>query len=81
MSTWFGIKIRYHILLASSLVISLHNPLFPSTHLDNAYTYGARYLLLCVVIASVVQDKEIDRWSEAGILVWPIQPRLWLTLW
>jgi hypothetical protein len=32
--------------------------------------------LLCVVVASVVQDKEIDRWSEASVLVWPVQPRL-----
>jgi hypothetical protein len=27
---------------------------------------------LCVVIASAVQDEEIDRWSEVSILVWPI---------
>jgi hypothetical protein len=38
------------------------------------------YLLLCVVVASVVQDEEIDRWSEASILVWLVQPRLWLML-
>jgi hypothetical protein len=37
-------------------------------------------LLLCVVVASVVQDEEIDRWSEASVLVWPVQSRLWLTL-
>jgi hypothetical protein len=40
---------------------------------------GARYLL-CVVVASAAQDEEIDRWSEESILVWPIQPRLWLML-
>jgi hypothetical protein len=50
-------------LLPSSLVISLHNPLFPSTRKANANanTLGARYLLLCVVVVSVVQDEEIDR--------------------
>jgi hypothetical protein len=47
--------------LALSLVISLYNPLFLSIHLANANTYGARYLLLCVVVASAVQDEEIDR--------------------
>jgi hypothetical protein len=26
-------------------------------------------LLLCVVVASVVQDEEIDRWSEVSVLV------------
>jgi hypothetical protein len=35
---------------------------------------------LCVVVASDVQDEEIDRWIEARILVWPVQLRLWLTL-
>jgi hypothetical protein len=39
------------------------------------------YFLLCVVVASVVQDEEIIEWSEASALVWPIQPRLWFTLW
>jgi hypothetical protein len=33
-------------------------------------------LLLCVVDASDVQDKEIDRWSEVSIFIWPVQPRL-----
>jgi hypothetical protein len=58
-------------LLASSLASSLHSPLFPSTHSANANgnTKSARYLLLCVVVASAVQDEEIDRWSEASILV------------
>jgi hypothetical protein len=32
--------------------------------------------LLCVVVASAVQDEKIDRWSEASILVWLIQLRL-----
>jgi hypothetical protein len=27
---------------------------------------------LCVVVVSVVQDEEIDRWSEASVLVWPV---------
>jgi hypothetical protein len=36
--------------------------------------------LLCVVVASVVQDEVIE-WSEASTLVWPVQPRLWFTLW
>jgi hypothetical protein len=36
--------------------------------------------LLCVVVASAMQDEEIDRWSEVTILVWPIQPKHWLTL-
>jgi hypothetical protein len=35
---------------------------------------------LCVVVACVVQDEEIDRWSEVSILIWPVQQRLWLTL-
>jgi hypothetical protein len=35
----------------------------------NANTYGARYLLLCVVVASAVHDEEIDRWSEVSVLV------------
>jgi hypothetical protein len=35
---------------------------------------------LCVVVASTVQDEDIDRWSEASVLIWPIQLRLWLTL-
>jgi hypothetical protein len=61
-------------LLASSLVISLHNPLFLCTRSANANanTWGARYLL-CVVVASDVQDEEIDKWSEASVLVWPSQ--------
>jgi hypothetical protein len=44
---------------------------FPSTcsASANANTKGARYLLLCVVVASAVQDEKIDRWSEASILV------------
>jgi hypothetical protein len=52
--------------------------LFPSARSANANTntWGARYLLLCVVVASFVHDEEIDRWSEASILVWPIQQRL-----
>jgi hypothetical protein len=62
--------------LASSLAISLHKLLFPSTRLvnANANTYGARYFLLCVVIASVVQDEEVVEWSE--VIIWPVQPRL-----
>jgi hypothetical protein len=70
-------------LLASSLAISLHNLLFPFTHSANANanTEGARYFLLCVVITSIVHDEEVVEWSEASILVWPIQPRLWFTLW
>jgi hypothetical protein len=28
---------------------------------------------LCVVVASVVHDEEIDMWSEVSILVWPIR--------
>jgi hypothetical protein len=36
---------------------------------------------LCVVVPSVVQDEEIDRLSEVSVLIWPVQPRLWLTLW
>jgi hypothetical protein len=69
-------------LLASSLAISLHNLLFPSTRSanTNANTYGARYFLLCVVVASAMQDEEVVEWSEASALVWPIQPRLWFTL-
>jgi hypothetical protein len=27
-------------------------------------------MLLCVVVASAVQDEEIDRWSEMSVLVW-----------
>jgi hypothetical protein len=67
-------------LLASSLAISLHNLLFASTHLANANanTWGARYFLLCVVVASVVQDEEVVEWSEASTLIWPIQLRLML---
>jgi hypothetical protein len=69
-------------LLASSLAISLHNLLFPSTRLANANanTYDARYFLLCVV-ASVVHDEEVVEWSEASILIWPVQLRLSFTLW
>jgi hypothetical protein len=61
------------ILLASSLAISLHNLLFPSTRPANvnANTKGARYLSLCVIVASVVQD-EIVEWSEASALIWPV---------
>jgi hypothetical protein len=46
-------------LLASSLVIFLHNLLFPSTRSANANdnTYGARYFLLCIVVARVVHDE------------------------
>jgi hypothetical protein len=36
--------------------------------------------LLCIVVTSAVQDEEINRWSEASVLVWPVQLRLWLTL-
>jgi hypothetical protein len=69
-------------LLASSLAISLHIPLFPSTRSANANAYGARYFLLCVVVvASVVQDEEVVEWSEASALIWPVQLRLWFTLW
>jgi hypothetical protein len=25
-----------------------------------------------------VRDEEIDRWSEASVLIWPVQLRLWL---
>jgi hypothetical protein len=56
-------------LLALSFTISLHNLLFPSTRLANANTKGARYFLLCVVVASVVQDEEVVEWSEASALV------------
>jgi hypothetical protein len=61
-------------LLASSLVISLHNLLFPSKHLSNANTntWGDRYFLLCVVVASVVQDEEVVEWSEVSDLICPI---------
>jgi hypothetical protein len=47
--------------LASSLAISLHNLLCPSTHSANvnANTLGVRYFLLCVVVASAVQDEEV----------------------
>jgi hypothetical protein len=41
---------------------------------------GVRYFLLCVVIASVVQDEEVVEWSEASALVWPVQLKLWFTL-
>jgi hypothetical protein len=69
-------------LLASSLAISLHNLLFPSTHLANANdnTKGARNFLLCVVVANVVRDKEVVEWSEASALDWPVQPSLGLML-
>jgi hypothetical protein len=53
-------------LLASSLAISLYNLL---ETMANANTKGARYFLLCVVVASVVQDEEIVEWSEASALV------------
>jgi hypothetical protein len=56
-------------LLASSLAISLHNHLFPSTRSANANTKVARYFLLCIVVASVVQDEEVVEWSEASALV------------
>jgi hypothetical protein len=36
--------------------------------------------LLCVVVASVVQDEEVVEWSEVSALVWPIQPGLWFML-
>jgi hypothetical protein len=26
-----------------------------------------------------MQDEEINRWSEASVLIWPVQPGLWLT--
>jgi hypothetical protein len=70
-------------LLASSLAISLQNLLFPSTRSanTNANTYVARYFLLCVVVASLVQDEEVVEYREASTLVLPIQPRLWFTLW
>jgi hypothetical protein len=63
-------------LLASSLAIFLHNLLFPSTCSANANanTQGARYFLLCVVIASVVQDEEVVEWSEASALGWMAHP-------
>jgi hypothetical protein len=35
---------------------------------------------LGVVVASVVKDEEVAKWSEASALIWPIQPKLWLTL-
>jgi hypothetical protein len=71
-----------HLLLISSLAISLHNTLFPSTRSanTNANTKGARYFLLCVVVASVVLDEEVIEWSEASALIWHVQPRLWFTL-
>jgi hypothetical protein len=64
-------RVKEVLLLTSSLAISLHNLLFPSTHSANANanTYGARYFLLCVVVASVVQDEEVVEWSEASALV------------
>jgi hypothetical protein len=48
-------------LLASSLVISLYNPLFPFTRSANANanTEGVRYLLLSVIVASDVQDEKM----------------------
>jgi hypothetical protein len=60
-----------YFLLASSLASSLQTPMSPSARSanTNANTYGARYLLLCVVVASAVQDEEIDRWSEVSVLV------------
>jgi hypothetical protein len=69
-------------LLDSLLAISLHNLLFHSTQLANANgnTYGVRFFLLCVIIASIVQDEEVVEWSEASALVWPVQPKLWFTL-
>jgi hypothetical protein len=77
------LKLSQGGVLASFIACNpLHKLLFPSTHLANANanTYGARYFLLCVVVASVVQDEEVIEWSEASALVWPIQPRLWFTL-
>jgi hypothetical protein len=73
----FRVKSRKFFLLASLLAISLHNPLFSSTHSANANanTYGAKYFLLYVVIASVVQD-EVVEWTEASTLIWPVQSRL-----
>jgi hypothetical protein len=61
-------------LLASLPAISLHNLLFSSTHSPNANanTKGARDFLLCVVVASVVQDEEVVEWSEASALIWRI---------
>jgi hypothetical protein len=41
---------------------------------------GVRYFLLCLVIASVVQDEEVVEWSEASALVWPVQLKLWFKL-
>jgi hypothetical protein len=38
-------------------------------------------VLVVVVVVSVVQDEEINRWSEASVLIWPLQLRLWFTLW
>jgi hypothetical protein len=70
----FRVESRKFFLLASPLTISLHNPLFPSTCLANANakTYGARYFLLCVVVASVVQVEQVVEWSKASALIWPI---------
>jgi hypothetical protein len=31
---------------------------------------------MCVVVASVVQDEEIVEWSEASVVIWPVQLRL-----
>jgi hypothetical protein len=69
-------------LLASSLAISVQNLLLLSAHSANANanTSGARYFLLCVVVASDVQDEEVVEWSEASALVGPVKPRLWFTL-
>jgi hypothetical protein len=69
-------------LLASSLASSIHNSLFPSARSANinANTYGARYLLFCVLVVSVVQDEEVVDWSEVSALVWPVQLRLWFML-
>jgi hypothetical protein len=66
------------MLLASSVAISLHNLLFPSTHLANANanTYGAWYFSLCVVVASVGQDEEVIESSEVSALIKPVQLRL-----
>jgi hypothetical protein len=78
----FRVESRKFFLLASSLAISLHNHLFSYTRSANANANikGARYFLLCVIVASVVQDEEVVEWSEASALVWPVQPRLWFTL-
>jgi hypothetical protein len=69
-------------LLASSLAISVQNLLLLSARSANANanTSGARYFLLCVVVASDVQDEEVVEWSEASALIWSVQSRLWFML-